>query len=282
MSQDYYSIPPEEFHLHSSIHFNFVPTFEDLCQAVAVELVNMIQVNSAQGKLTKVVLPVGPLELVPFARLCNDQGVSCESLVIFGMDEYVQIDGGAIPTEHPLSFRRFFQESLLDRLDPDKRLPPDQLILPDPANIDGVLKKIEGYGGFDVVYGGFGINGHFAFNTPPREAIAVETFRNSTVRVLELREGDVVQMAMGGTDGNLEIIPPRACTLGMKELLSARRIHLTFIRSWHAGVLRRALFGPVTSAFPGSLVQLHPNVTATITSLAAKVPSLSILQSPGK
>ncbi len=54
------------------------------------------------------------------------------------------------------------------------------------------------------------------------------------------------------------------------------------MRSWHAGVLRRALFGPVTAAFPGSLVQTHPNVRATITALAAQQPLLSILQQPGK
>jgi len=68
----------------------------------------------------------------------------------------------------------------------------------------------------------------------------------------------------------------------MKELLSARKIHLTFMRPWHAGVLRRALFGPVTPSFPGSLVQLHPNVKATITAVAAALPPLSLLQNPGK
>ena len=282
MNQDYYCIPPEEFHLHSPIQFNFVESFEDLSQTVAVELVDLIRKNAAQGKLTKVVLPVGPLELVPFAQLCNREGVSCESLVIFAMDEYVQADGRAIPSDHPLSFRRFFQQSLLDQLDPDKCMPAEQLILPNPEDIEGTLKKIEHYGGFDVVYGGFGINGHFAFNAPPREPMDVETFRNTTVRILEPREGDVVQMAIGGTYGNLELIPPKACTLGMKELLSAKMIHLTFMRSWHAGVLRRALFGPVTATFPGSLLQLHSNVKATVTALAAKVPATSILQSPGK
>jgi glucosamine-6-phosphate deaminase len=68
----------------------------------------------------------------------------------------------------------------------------------------------------------------------------------------------------------------------MSELLCAREIRLTFMRSWHAGVLRRALFGPVTPQFPGSLVQTHPNVRVTVASVAAGLPLRSILQQPGK
>ena len=56
----------------------------------------------------------------------------------------------------------------------------------------------------------------------------------------------------------------------------------TFMRSWHAGVLRRALFGPITPNFPGSLVQLHPNVRVTFTDIAAQLPPVSILQTPGQ
>jgi glucosamine-6-phosphate deaminase len=144
-----------------------------------------------------------------------------------------------------------------------------------------VQRTIDRNGGVDIVYGGMGVNGHFAFNTPPARPTDVESFRNITVRVIELGEGDTFQMAMGGTAGNLEIIPPKACTVGMKELLNARMIHLTFMRSWHAGVMRRALFGPVTSAYPGSLVQTHPNVRATVTAIAAQLPSFNLLQTQG-
>lgn len=282
MFKEYYQIPPEEFHLHSPIQFNFVDTFESLCQTVARELVDLIRNNSNQGKMTKVVLPVGPLTLESVAELCNKEGVSCESLVIFAMDEYLNSDNTAISIDHPLSFRNFFQRSLIDNLEPDKRLPPDQLILPVPDQIDFILQEIERFGGFDVVYGGFGINGHYAFNAPPLEDMELDEFKNTSVRIVIPREGDMVQMAIGGTDGNLEDLPPKACTLGMKELLNTHQIHLTFMRTWHAGVLRRALFGPITPSFPGSLVQLHPNVKATITNTAAMVPSFHILQKAGK
>lgn len=279
---NYYAIRPEEFHLHSPFPFRLLKTHADLCEAFARELADRIKTQAARGELTKVILPVGPLDYRPFAELCNREGVSCESLVIFSMDEYANADGSAVSVEHPLSFRAFYQRNLLDLLDAPLRLPPDQLILPDPENLDLVRQKLDEYAPIDVCYGGFGINGHFAFNSPPLEETDLETFRNTSVRIVQPREGDVVQMAIGGTAGNLEIIPPKAATLGMKELLEARHIHLTFMRSWHAGVLRRALFGPVTPNFPGSLVQLHPSVTVSVTEIAAQVPPFSILQNPGK
>ena len=280
--QDYYAIPAEDFSQHSNIEFHFLETHQDLCEAVARELVTLVKSKATKGEMTKVILPVGPLDYGAFAELCNREGVSCESLVVFSMDEYCYADDTAIPVDHPLSFRAFYQHNLIDHLDVDKKLPPHQLILPDPADLDLVLRKMEQYGPIDIAYGGFGINGHFAFNSPPREEIDLETFKNTSVRIVELREGDIIQMAMGGTAGNIEMIPPKGCTVGIKELLSAKQIHLTFMRSWHAGVLRRALFGPVTPYFPGSVVQLHPNVKATITRLAAELPPLSILQNPGK
>ena len=68
----------------------------------------------------------------------------------------------------------------------------------------------------------------------------------------------------------------------MHELLLSKRIHLTFMRSWHAGVLRRALFGRVTGLCPGSFVQEHPNVDVTITRLAARVPLCNVAQATGE
>ena len=279
---DYYAIPAEEFSTHRQYQFNLLKTHADLCNLFARELVDLIKNNSSQGEMTKVILPVGPLDYQPFAELCNREGVSCESLVIFSMDEYANADGTAVSVDHPLSFRAFYQRNLLDVLEEPNKLPPDQLILPDPADLDLVRLKFAQYAPVDVCYGGFGINGHFAFNSPPVEDTDLETFRNTSFRIVQPREGDVIQMAIGGTAGNLEIIPPIAATLGMRELLSAKQLHLTFMRSWHAGVLRRGLFGPITPSFPGSLVQLHPNVTVSVTEIAARIPPFSILQSPGK
>jgi glucosamine-6-phosphate deaminase len=281
MMQDYYTIPADNFSKHSKYDFRFVNSHDELCNAFARELVDLVRTKAENNEMTKVILPVGPLDYQPFAELCNKENVSCESLVIFSMDEYVFADDTAVPIDHPLSFHAFYQRTLLNVLDEDKKLPDDQLIIPNPMDLGIIHHRLAQYGEIDVTYGGFGINGHFAFNSPPNGEVNLENFKNTSVRIVEIREGDIIQMAIGGTMGNIEMIPPKGCTLGMKELLSAKLIHLTFMRSWHAGVLRRALFGPITPNFPGSLVQLHPNVRVTITDIAAQSPPVSILQNPG-
>ena len=87
---------------------------------------------------------------------------------------------------------------------------------------------------------------------------------------------------MGGTNGNWDIIPKRAVTLGMYELLLSKKIYMTFMRNWHSGVLRRVLFGPVTGRCPGSFVQEHPNVEVILTELAAAVPVMNVAQATGE
>jgi hypothetical protein len=64
----------------------------------------------------------------------------------------------------------------------------------------------------------------------------------------------------------------------MRQLLAARAVHGYFPRTWHSAVVRRALHGPVTPAFPGSYVQRHPNVTLTLPQYVADPPELIVTQ----
>jgi glucosamine-6-phosphate deaminase len=196
------------------------------------------------------------------------------------MDEYLDANGGPIPESHPLSFRRFMNEGLFDRLTGRARVPAANIHFPSPADPAAITRLIEQRGGADLCYGGMGLTGHFAFNDPPEqgEAVVDDEVRNSRTRVLRISRESMAQMCMGGTGGNWDIIPPAAITIGMYELLLSKKIHLTFMRSWHAGVLRRALFGPVTGKCPGSFVQQHPNVTVTVTELAAAMPLIHVAQ----
>ena len=68
----------------------------------------------------------------------------------------------------------------------------------------------------------------------------------------------------------------------MYEMLKSKNFHLVFMRSWHAGVWRRALLGPLTPSCPGSLLRQHPNLTITMTRLAAAPPMLNTTQATGE
>ncbi|MGH7946185.1 MAG: hypothetical protein ACREF9_14410 [Opitutaceae bacterium] len=176
------------------------------------------------------------------------------------------------------------QRALVDPLKPKLRPDPVNVRFPDPREPEAATALIESFGGADVCYGGLGITGHFAFNDPPEpdEPVTDDEVRHSRTRRLTINRESATQMAMGGVNGNWDILPRRAVTLGMHELLLSKRIHLTFMRAWHAGVLRRALFGPVTGRCPGSFIQEHKHVDVTVTRLAARVPLCNVAQATGE
>ena len=68
-------------------------------------------------------------------------------------------------------------------------------------------------------------------------------------------------------------VPPMGITLGMKDLLSARRIRLFSVTgSWKQTVVRVLLFGPTTIEFPVTFVQGHPDAMIVVDELTASPP----------
>ena len=64
-----------------------------------------------------------------------------------------------------------------------------------------------------------------------------------------------------------------AITLGMQDLLSARRIRLlSETGAWKQTVIRILLFGPATAEYPVTLVQGHPDVMVVVDRATATHP----------
>ena len=281
---NYYELSFDEFGKHRPWRFNLVKDVRELNRTIARQAVDAIAAAGQAGRQILMITPVGPLDFSCWAKLCNEENVSCRPLVTLNMDEYIDDDGGYIPADHPLSFRGFIDKTLVANLEPSLRPEPANIHFPDPRQPARTTELVESFGGAELCFGGFGITGHFAFNDPPEPGQPCDDrqVRTSRTRCLTVMRESATQMCMGGSNGNWEIIPPRAVTLGMHELLMSRKIHLTFMRSWHAGVLRRALFGPVTGRCPGSFIQQHPNVEVTLTELAAAPPLLNVAQATGE
>lgn len=256
-----------------------------LHRRVAAEFGEMLSAKQARKEMLTLICPVGPLNYRYFAEEVVRRDLSCRYVRTINMDEYLDENDRLISMDHPLSFRRFMEETFFAHLPKDRRPLPENIIFPDPDAPEQVTELSDSIGGADVCWAGFGITGHVAFNDPPAmlgEPEDLESFRRCATRKLTISPMSTAQMAMGGTNGNLAILPTRAVTVGMREMLAAKRFHGTFMRSWHAGLWRRAFLGPVTSAFPGSLVQEHPNLTVTLTELAAAVPMVNTAQATGE
>ena len=91
-------------------------------------------------------------------------------------------------------------------------------------------------------------------------------------RVLAISPETRTANAIGDLGGALEDMPRYAVTIGMKEILSAKRVRLGVFRPWHRAVLRRAACGEITSAFPVTLLQRHPDAMLLANDVASELP----------
>ena len=222
------------------------------------------------------IVPVGPVgQFDLLARAANADRVSLRDLVLINMDEYLTPDGGDwIPEADALSFRRHTTVHFYDLLDPALAPPPDQRIVPHPADLGAVPRAIARWGGVDVCFAGVGVLGHLAFNEPPEPhaRVSLEAFRRLPTRVVELSRETRLINAVNAARGNLDRIPRLAVTVGMREILESRRVRVYMNREWQSAIVRKMLHGPVTPTVPASLLQEHPDVRLTIAAPVARLP----------
>lgn len=282
---DCYSISRKQFERICPFPFRVVKDLAALNLQAARMIADLVRANNAAGKDTLLLLPVGPLLYQPLAELCNRERISLRRLTIFMMDEYLDDNDEPIPQSHPLSFTAFMRRSFVSLLDPSLGFSMDRVLFPYPNVMDKYSRRIMSAGGVDLCFAGVGISGHIAFNDPPEpdeKDKDINWLRSCRTRIVTVSRESCTQMAMGGTHGNWDIIPRRAVTVGMKEILASKKICLTFMRSWHSGTMRRAIFGPISVDCPGSLVQEHPNVEIILTELAAEPPTVNITLDTGE
>ena len=181
----------------------------------------------------------------------------------FHMDEYIGIDPHA-----PQAFGQF----LRDRIFSKKTFKSVNYIdskAADPAaeceRYAGLLRQMPA----DIVFLGIGENGHLAFNEPQPELTA-EQFAQLPTRVLDIHPETRATNCVGDLGGALEDMPRKCVTIGMKEILGARKLRLGVFRDWHRAVCRRAAYGEVTAAFPATLAQNHPDALLYVNANAAQ------------
>ena len=278
--QDIYTMPIEELQKGSNIKLNICDHEVDMYWKVAIEVLEVIEENNKKGKTTFMIVPYGPLG--PYFRLTylvNKYRVSLKNCVFVNMDEYLTDDFKFIDKDDPLSFRGGMDRIFYSQIDDELNVLPENRYFPDPENPDIVLQLIDKYGVPDMVFGGVGINGHYAFNEPPEdgEVCSNEEFLNRQTRVLPVsRETRTINGFMNA-GGNFNAIPKYCITVGMKEMFMAKKVRMCMPRDWNAGALRPVLSGKVDCKVPCSLFQNHPDATLFATREALKAPIPEIM-----
>ena len=227
-------------------------------------MLHELRQNNVGDQPTRWILPVGPIR--QYRRLVdrsNAEHISWRNCDIFQMDEFLDWQGRPIPLDHALSFEGFMRREVFDRLDTDLRPDPARLHFPNPFRPDDMARHMEAAGGVDTCYGGIGYHGHVAFNDPPISRwfrVSVEEMRQSTTRVVALGDDSIVVQSINCTGGASELIPPMAVTIGMREILAARKIRLFLAGGErHRAIFRITLLADPTVDYPSTLLQGHPD-----------------------
>jgi glucosamine-6-phosphate deaminase len=231
----------------------------------AEDLVGRIRAARDAGRRFVAILPVGPMPQYEIAaRLINAERLSLAHVHTFNMDEYADEHGVTAPPSWPGSFQRAMWERFFALVEPGLRPPDGQIHFPTGDAIGDYSARLEDLGGADVCYGGIGWSGHIAFWEPQLGAEFggdLDAYRRAGARLVELHPMTVMQNALHSFGGDWSWVPPRAATIGPREILGAR--HRSFWLdgdlgggvSWQRFIARLVAHGPVSEFVPGSLLQ---------------------------
>jgi len=192
------------------------------------------------------------------ARLHREEGLSFAACRTFNLDEYI-----GLSPDHPASYRQYMNRHLFSKVNLD----PNRTHLPDGAAVDleaecaRYERCILECGGIDLQLLGIGRAGHIGFNEP-MSALRSRT-RDKTLTRTTIEQN----AAMFGGDANK--VPRRAITMGVGTILESKRCLLLATGYEKAGIIARALEGPITSRVTASALQLHPHCTVIVDNAAA-------------
>lgn len=176
------------------------------------------------------------------------------------LDEYV-----GLPAEHDQSYVYFMRKNLFYNID----IKLENTNLPNGMAEDAAAEckrydsVVAANSPIDIQVLGIGNNGHIGFNEPTdhfsKGAVLVE-LTDSTIdansRFFEKRED----------------VPTRAISMGIGQIMQAKKIIMVAQGKGKAEILERAFFGPVTPMVPASILQFANDVV-----LCADAEALSVI-----
>lgn len=177
-----------------------------------------------------------------------------ENIRIFMLDTYYPQD-----TNNPLSFYSYIKKNLLDHinlLSENFHILDSNTQNPD-LECQNYEKEIQQAGGIDLAILGLGGNGHIAFNEPGTSSDSVTHLAQLTPETLT-------------ANGNIPGVT-QGLTMGIKTIMSAKKIILLAKGKAKAKPVCDAVRGPISEECPASFLQTHPDVTFFLDSDAASL-----------
>lgn len=178
----------------------------------------------------------------------NNKLVSFKNTTTYNLDEYVGLD-----KEHSQSYFSFMTKHFFHLVDIDMNnvhLPKGSI-----SNTEEITKRYNESlykNPLDIQMLGIGTNGHIGFNEPGTQ-LCTETF------VVEL--DNQTREDNSRFFNSIDEVPKYAITMGIKNIMKAKKIVLLATGSNKADIIKRTIEGKITTSVPASILQLHPDVT---------------------
>lgn len=175
------------------------------------------------------------------------------------LDEYKSLSG-----EHEQSYRYFMNTNLFRHVN----IRMSHTHVPNGLEEDGdkecarYNEIIQSVGGIDMQLLGIGGNGHIGFNEP---GTAFERETHLITLTEETRQANARFFS------SIDEVPTHAYTMGIKNIMSARKILLLAAGESKAEALYESFYGPITPGVPASILQLHNDVTIIADEDALKI-----------
>ena len=177
---------------------------------------------------------------------CRVSAPVLSEVTFFGIDEVVNV-----PRDYSGACYTMLKTQVIDPLDIDDR---NFLMLPTISDdfsrdCDRFMEEISRRGGMDFIFLGLGENAHLGFNQPgtPFESTTWLSRMDETLDARIRREsGSAPDADLGGF------------TIGIKNIMMSRRVILAANGANKRAIVKKALYGPVTTDVPASVLQLHP------------------------
>ena len=241
---------------------DILPTVEEGACRIADAIVSEIKAKEQLGKYCVLGLGTGQSLTPVYNELIQrfeKKEVSFKSVVVFNAYEYFPL-----AADNQQSAINQLRERFLSHVDI-----PEQNIY----TLDGSIaqesvqqhcrlyeQRIQTFGGIDIMLLGIGRLGNIATNEPGSSL-------TSAARLILIDATSREEMSM--SFGSQESVPPCSITLGIADILAARKIFLTAWGEEKADIIRDTVEGKITDSIPASFLQTHNDAHVVIDLSAA-------------
>ena len=194
--------------------------------------------------------PIGTYQNL--VRMYEDGKISFKDVKTYNLDEYCGIE-----RTHPQSYYYFMHDNLFNHVDIKEENTHVPYAAPG-SNLDEEAKKYTAELNkttIDLQLLGIGANGHIGFNEPGT-SFEQETF---VVTLTDKTRQDNKRFF-----NSIDEVPTHAMTMGIANIMRAKSILMLISGTNKADTVVNLLKGKVTTDFPASVLNNHPDVTVII------------------